>query len=107
MPGGPVTIGCVVVLSPGVSGPPDNGVIVSVPNRIASSGGMPLATTGAVCQMVNSISGILYSLSIGAGGSAGSAVGGHALLRVGDQIPSGAAMLTIVGPPVSGAIQDS
>ena len=31
MPGPPVTIGCSVVLSPGLSGPPDSGNITVIP----------------------------------------------------------------------------
>jgi len=96
-----------VILNPGSSGVPDNGVIVSIPTSLAVSGGMPLATTGSLCQMVNSISGALYSLQIASGGSTSAAVGGNALIRVGDQIVLGSATLTILGPPVSAAIQDS
>ena len=43
MPGMPVTIGCAVVMTPGAAGPPDSGIIIAVPQVIATAGGMPLA----------------------------------------------------------------
>ena len=65
MPGMPVTIGCAVVMTPGAAGPPDSGMIISVPQVIATAGGMPLAVQGSVCQLINSLSGVPYTLPIG------------------------------------------
>lgn len=108
MPGPPVSIGCSVLLSPGAAGPPDSGVIVNVPHAIATAGGMPLATVGSVCQMVNSVSGAPYPLPVPpAGGSASVTVNGMALLRLGDLIPAGPGTLTILGPPAAPYVSDT
>ena len=107
MPGPPVSIGCNVVLSPGASGPPDTGVIISVPQAAVTAGGMPLATSNSICQMVNSVSGVPYPLPVGPGGSAGVTITGMKLLRLGDVIPSGPGMLTILGPPAAPFITDT
>ena len=102
MPGPPVTIGCAVVLAPGAAGAPDSGIISIVTQATATAGGMPLATVGSICQMVNSVSGAPYPLPIGSGGgSSGVKVNGQALVRMGDAIPSGSGMLTIIGPPAA------
>jgi len=107
MPGPPVTVGCSVLLTPGVAGPPDSGVITVVLQVVASAGGMPLAVTGSLCTMVNSLSGVPYVLPIGqAGASSGVRVDGQALVRVGDRIPSGAGLLTILGPPAAPFVTD-
>ncbi|HEX8273014.1 MAG TPA: hypothetical protein VF615_10280 [Longimicrobiaceae bacterium] len=107
MPGPPVSIGCAVVLTPGAAGPPDSGVISVVTQAVATAGGMPLATTGSLCQMVNSVSGAPYVLPIGQGGSGGVQVNGQALVRVGDQIPSGPGVLMILGPPAAPFVSDT
>jgi hypothetical protein len=107
MPGPPVSIGCAVVLTPGMAGPPDSGVISVVTQAIATAGGMPLATTGSLCQMVNSVSGAPYVLPIGQGGSGGVQVNGQALVRLGDQIPSGPGVLMILGPPAAPFVSDT
>jgi hypothetical protein len=107
MPGPPVTIGCAVVLSPGAAGAPDTGVILAVLQTTATGSGMPLATAGSICQMVNSVSGIPYPLPIGTlGASTGVTVDGQGLVRVGDQILSGSGMLTIIGPPAAPFVTD-
>jgi uncharacterized Zn-binding protein involved in type VI secretion len=106
MPGPPVSIGCAVVLSPGAAGPPDSGVIVAVLQTAATANGMPLATSGSICQMVNSVSGVPYPLPIGPGGSTGVTIQGQALVRVGDQIPSGPGVLAILGPPAAPFVSD-
>src|SRR6266498_3362841 len=107
MPGPPVTVGCAVVLTPGAAGPPDSGVIVAVLQATATAGGMPLATTGSICQMVNSLSGVPYPLPIGsAGGSSGVKIDQQALVRVGDQIPSGPGVMAILGPPAAPFVSD-
>ena len=78
MPGPPVTIGCAVVLTPGAAGPPDSGFISVITQTVATASGMPLATVGSICQMVNSVSGVPYPLPIGQGGSAVGEGGRHA-----------------------------
>jgi hypothetical protein len=100
--GPPVSIGCAVVLSPGAAGPPDTGFISQVFQAIATAGGLPLATVGSLCQMVNSVTGAPYPLPIGPGGGSGSLrINGQALVRMGDLIPSGPGVLSIVGPPAA------
>lgn len=107
MPGPPVSIGCSVLLSPGAAGPPDSGVIVTVLQTVLTAGGLPLATSGSICQMVNSLSGVPYPLPIGSVGSSTSVnVQGQGLVRVGDKIPSGPGVLTILGPPAAPYVSD-
>ena len=107
MPGSPVSIGCAVLLTPGAAGPPDSGFITTVLQTCATAGGMPLATAGSLCQMVNSLSGVPYPLPIGPGGSAGVLVAGQPLVRMGDQIPSGPGVLLILGPPAAPFVTDT
>ena len=57
MPGPPVSIGCVVMLTPGATGPPDSGTIIAVFPPVITAGGMPLATSGSLCTMINSLTG--------------------------------------------------
>jgi len=106
MPGPPVSIGCTVILTPGAAGPPDTGVITVIPQTVMTAGGQPLAVTGAICQMVNSLSGATYPLPIGPIGSSGVTINGQALVRVGDRIPSGPGVLLIVGPPAAPFVSD-
>lgn len=107
MAGPPVTVGCVVSLSPGAAGPPDAGVISVVLQMSVTAGGMPLATSGSICQMVNSLSGAPYLVPIGTvGASTGATVAGQALVRMGDAIASGPGVLTIVGPPAAPFLRD-
>ena len=108
MPGPPVTIGCSVSLSPGAAGLPDLGVIQSIGQVSVTANGMPLAVTNATtCQMVNSVTGVPYVLPIGGGNGSAVKIGSNRLVRVGDQIPSGSGVLTIVGPPASAFINDA
>lgn len=107
MAGPPVSIGCAVVLNPGVAGPPDSGVITTVLQATATVNGMPLATAGSLCQMVNSVSGAPYVLPIGALGSGSLTVDGQPLIRLGDQVPSGPGVLSILGPPAAPFITDT
>jgi hypothetical protein len=107
MPGPPVTVGCNVLVSPGMAGPPDSGVIVSVLQTTATAGGMPLATVGSICQMTNSFTGAPYPLPIGQGGSTGVTISGQALVRLGDMIPSGPGIMTILGPPAATYVTDT
>jgi hypothetical protein len=102
-----VTIGCAVVLNPGAAGPPDSGFITVIPQAIASAGGMPLAVVGSMCQMVNSVSGVPYPLPISTGGSVSVSINNQALIRVGDQIPAGPGILTILGPPAAPYVNDT
>ena len=106
MPGPPVTIGCTVVVSPGLAGAPDSGLISVITQTFLTAAGQPLATVGSLCQMVNSVSGAPYVLPIGSGGSTSVSVGGQGLVRVGDQIPSGPGLLTILGPPAAPFVSD-
>lgn len=106
MPGMPVTIGAAVILSPGVTGPPDMGTIITIFPPFITANGMPLATAGSLCQMVNSYSGAPYPLVIGSLASTGVCVQGRALLRVGDRIPTPPGMLTVLGPPAAPFISD-
>ena len=108
MPGSPVSIGCSVVVTPGLAGAPDSGVIVAVLQTAATANGLPLATAGSICSMVNSVSGSPYPLTIGsAGASTAVTIGGQGLVRVGDQIPSGSGILMIIGPPAAPFITDT
>lgn len=101
MPGPPVSIGCMVMVTPGATGAPDTGTIIAVLPPLITAGGMPLATSGSLCMMVNSISGVPYPLVIGPLASTGVRVGGRALVRMGDKIPSPPGILTIMGPPAA------
>jgi hypothetical protein len=90
-----------------MAGAPDSGVIVSVLQTTATAGGLPLATAGSLCQMVNSLTGAPYPLVIGsAGASTGVTVQGQPLVRLGDQIPSGPGVLMILGPPAAAFVTD-
>jgi len=106
MPGPPVSIGAMVTVTPGAAGPPDSGTIVMIPPPFITANGMPLATAGALCQMINTVSGAPYPLVIGPLGSSGVRVGGRALLRIGDTIPTPPGVLTILGPPAAPFIND-
>jgi hypothetical protein len=107
MPGLPVSIGCMVVVTPGATGAPDSGVIVGIFQSFATAAGMPLAVSGSLCTMVNSLTGAPYPLAIGPLASSGVSIGGMALVRLGDQIPSPPGILSILGPPIAPFVQDS
>ncbi len=107
MPGPPVSVGCAVVLTPGAAGAPDSGVITTILQATVTAGGVPLAVTGSLCSMVNSVSGAPYVLPIGTpGASSGFTIDGQALVRVGDRIPSGPGVLMILGPPAAPFVSD-
>lgn len=106
MPGPPVSIGCMVLITPGASGPPDTGTIVGIFPPVIMAGGMPLATSGSMCLMINSVWGFPYPLVIGPLASAGVSVGGRALVRMGDNIPTPPGILTVLGPPAAPFIND-
>ncbi|HMC09250.1 MAG TPA: hypothetical protein VKL22_08015 [Actinomycetota bacterium] len=107
MPGPPVSIGCAVMVTPGAAGPPDSGVIVGITQAAVTANGMPLAVTGSLCQMVNSLTGAPYPLTIGPLASTGVTVSGNALVRMGDMIPSPPGILTILGPPAAPFVTDT
>ena len=106
MPGSPVSIGAAVIITPGAAGPPDSGVIVGIFPPVITANGMPLATTGSLCQMINSLSGVPYPLVIGPLASGGVTAGGRALVRMGDRIPTPPGILMILGPPAAPFIND-
>lgn len=106
MPGSPVTIGCQVMITPGASGPPDLGTILAIFPPVITAGGMPLATSGSLCLMINSVWGFPYPLVIGPLASSGVTVGGRALVRLGDNIPTPPGILTVLGPPAAPFIND-
>ena len=95
------------MVSPGAAGPPDTGFIVQIPQTSLAIGGVPLAVSGSMCQMVNSVSGVPYPLVIGPLASTGIRVNGMALVRVGDMIPSPPGILTVLGPPAAPFFVDS
>ena len=107
MPGMPVTLGCAVVVTPGAAGPPDSGVIVQIPQSALTAGGMPLAVSGSLCQMINSLSGVPYPLVIGPLGSSGIKINGMSLVRIGDMIPSPPGVLSVLGPPAAPYVTDT
>ena len=106
MPGPPVSYGCAVVITPGAAGPPDSGFITAVFPPFITANGLPLATSGSLCTMVNSLSGIPYPLVLGAPASAGVTVAGRSLIRMGDRVPSPPGVMTILGPPAAPFIID-
>jgi hypothetical protein len=107
MPGSPVTIGCSVVLSPGAAGPPDSGTITMIPPGGPTAGGQPLAMVGSICLMINSVSGVPYPLPIGSLSPSQARVSGQPLVRMGDMIPSGPGVMTILGPPAAPFVTDN
>ncbi len=106
MPGNPVSIGAAVVIAPGAAGPPDSGTIVAVLPPFVTANSLPLATSGSICLMINSVSVIPYPLPIGPLASTGVSVGGRALVRLGDRIPTPPGVLTVLGPPAAPFIND-
>lgn len=106
MPGPPVTIGCSILLSPGMAGPPDSGTITFILSNGPTAGGMPLAFTGSLCTMVNSVTGVPYALPIGPLSPSQVRSNGQALVRLGDAIPSGPGVMTILGPPAAPFVND-
>lgn len=108
MPGPPVSIGASVIVTPGATGAPDTGTIMAVLPPVIVAGGLPLATTGSLCLMVNSLTGVPYPLVIGpVGTSSGVRVAGRGLVRVGDRIPSPPGVLLVLGPPATTSVLDS
>ena len=106
MPGPPVSIGAQVMITPGAAGPPDMGTIVAILPPIITANGLPLATSGSICMMINSVTGVPYPLPIGPVASSGVNVGGKPLVRMLDQIPTPPGIMTILGPPTAPFIND-
>ena len=106
MPGPPVTIGAQVMVTPGASGPPDTGTILAIFPPVITAGGMPLATSGSLCMMINSVWGFPYPVVIGTPASSGVTVGGRSLVRVGDRIPTPPGILLVLGPPAAPYVID-
>jgi len=106
MPGMPVSIGAVVLLTPGATGIPDSGTITAVFPPFIAANGQPLATVGSLCTMINSLTGIPYPITIGPLASTGVKVSGKALVRMGDRIPTPPGILLILGPPAAPFITD-
>ena len=74
---------------------------------VVTASGMPLATSTSICLMINSVWGFPYPAVIGPLASTGVTVGGNALVRVGDNIPSPPGIMTILGPPAAPFITDN
>jgi hypothetical protein len=106
VPGPPVTIGCAVLVSPGPAGVPDSGTIAMVLPGGPTANGLPLAMLGSICTMINSITGVPYTLPIGPVAPSQVRLNGQPLVRIGDAIPSGPGVMTILGPPVAPFIMD-
>ena len=106
MPGMPVTIGCSLLLTPGMAGPPDSGVIIAVSQATALANGMPIAVQGSVCQFVNSVTGAPYSLPIGAPLMPGIMIDNLPVIRMGDMCPTGPGMAMVLGPPAAPYLTD-
>ena len=107
MPGMPVTIGCSLMLTPGMAGAPDMGVIIAVTQVTATAGGMPLAVQGSSCQFVNSITGAPYVLPIGAPVVPGIKIDNLPVIRMGDMCPTGSGIVQVIGPPAAPYINDT
>ncbi len=107
MPGMPVTIGCALMLNPGVAGVPDMGVIIAVTQVTATAGGMPLAVQGSSCQFINSITGAPYILPIGAPVVPGIKIDNLPVIRMGDMCPTGPGIVQVIGPPAAPYINDT
>jgi uncharacterized Zn-binding protein involved in type VI secretion len=95
-----------VIITPGASGPPDTGTILVIFPPVILANGMPLATSGSMCMMINSVWGFPYPLVIGPLASGGVKVSGRSLVRMGDNIPTPPGILTILGPPAAPFIND-
>lgn len=94
------------MITPGAAGPPDIGSILFVPPPFITANGMPLATSGSICLMINSVSGVPYTLVIGSPASSGVTVSGRSLVRVADRIPTPPGMMLVLGPPAAPFIVD-
>jgi hypothetical protein len=82
------------------------GTILGIFPPVITAGGMPLATSGSLCLMINSVWGFPYPLVIGPIASTGVTIGGRSLVRMGDNIPTPPGILTVLGPPAAPFIND-
>lgn len=94
------------MITPGAAGPPDTGTIIGILQTAVTANGMPLATAGSICLMVNSVTGVPYPLTIGSVASTGVKVDGQALVRMGDRIPTPPGILLVMGPPAAPFVTD-
>ncbi len=94
------------MITPGASGPPDMGTIIAIFPPVILANGMPLATSGSLCMMINSVWGFPYPAVIGSPASSGVTVGGRSLVRLGDRIPTPPGILMVLGPPAAPFISD-
>lgn len=94
------------MITPGASGPPDMGTIIGIFPPVITANGMPLATSGSLCLMINSVWGFPYPLVIGSPASSGVTVSGRSLVRMGDRIPTPPGILLVLGPPAAPFIVD-
>jgi len=106
MPGPPVSLGAAVILTPGAAGPPDTGTILTIFPPVITANGLPLATSGSLCLMINSVTGVPYTVAVGPLASSGVRVSGRALVRVADNIPTPPGVLTVLGPPAAPFVID-
>ncbi len=101
-------MGCAVTLTPGATGLPDAGVILTILPPYVTILGMPVATVGSICQMINSLTGAPYNIPIPPlGASTSASVTGRGLVRMGDRYLIGPAVLLILGPPLAPTIIDA
>jgi len=82
------------------------GTILGIFPPVITAGGMPLATSGSLCMMINSVWGFPYPLVIGPLASIGVRVAGRALVRMGDNILPPPGILTVLGPPAAPFVND-
>ena len=94
------------MITPGASGPPDMGTIVGIFPPVITANGLPLATSGSLCMMINSVWGFPYPLMIGSPASSGVTVAGRSLVRVLDRIPTPPGILIVLGPPAAPFVID-
>src|SRR2546428_778592 len=62
MPGQPITIGAMVMVTPGASGPPDTGTVLVILPPVITANGMPLATVGVDLELLSSDNNLLQAL---------------------------------------------
>lgn len=94
------------MITPGAAGPPDLGTIIAVFPPFITANGLPLATSGSLCMMINSVTGVPYPLPIGSPASSGVTVSGRSLVRLADRIPTPPGIMMILGPPAAPFIVD-
>ena len=108
MPGPPVSVGCAVLVTPGMAGAPDSGVITAILQSAVTAGGMPLATARLDLPDGQQRHGRAVPARDRQRGRVDRDHDrtGQPLVRIGDQIPSGPGVLTILGPPAAPFVTD-